>query len=105
MTDRVKKKRDPKTAALAKAILEQYQPESAADMNEALKDIFGPMFEAMLQGELNHHLGYESNDKGVKKDENRRNCYSEKSIKTSYGEVDIKVPRDRDGSFELLLVP
>ena len=43
---------------LARAILEQYQPKSVEDMQDALKDIFGPMFEAMLQGEMNSHLGY-----------------------------------------------
>lgn len=43
------KKQDPKKAALAHAILEQYQPETVSDMQDALKDIFGPMFEAMLQ--------------------------------------------------------
>lgn len=61
------KKRDPKKAALAKAILEAYQPETVEDMNNALKDLLGPMFEAMLKGEMNHHLGYDSNDKGPKK--------------------------------------
>lgn len=53
--------------ALAQAILDAYQPKSAEEMNDALKDLFGPMFEAMLKGELNHHLGYESNDKSQKK--------------------------------------
>lgn len=62
-----RKKRDPKKVALAQAILDAYQPETAEDMNNALKDLFGPMFEAMLQGEMNHHLGYDSNDKGPKK--------------------------------------
>ena len=64
-----RKKRDPKKVALAQAILDAYQPETAEDMNNALKDLFGPMFEAMLQGEMNHHLGYDSNDKGPKKDD------------------------------------
>jgi putative transposase len=41
---------------LARAILEQYQPKSVEDMQDALKDIFGPMFEAMLQGEMNSHF-------------------------------------------------
>lgn len=65
-------------------------------MQNALKDIFGPMFEAMLQGEMNSHLGYESNDHGAKSTDNRRNGYTNKKIKTSSSEVDIKVPRDRD---------
>lgn len=100
-----RKKRDPKKAALAKAILEAYQPETAEDMNNALKDLFGPMFEAMLKGEMNHHLGYDSNDKGPKKDDNRRNGYGTKTLKTSQGEVEIEVPRDRDGSFEPQVIP
>ena len=91
--------------ALAQAILDAYQPETAEDMNNALKDLFGPMFEAMLQGEMNHHLGYDSNDKGPKKDDNRRNGYGKKTLKTTQGEVEIEVPRDRDGSFEPQVVP
>lgn len=55
-------KRDSKKNALAKVILEAYQPETAEDMNNALNDLFGPMFEAMLKGKINHHLGYDSND-------------------------------------------
>lgn len=35
---------------LAQVILDQYQPQSVEDMQDALKDIFGPMFEATLQG-------------------------------------------------------
>ena len=100
-----RKKRDPKKAALAKAILEAYQPETAEDMNNALKDLFGPMFEAMLKGEMNHHLGYDSNDKGPKKDDNRRNGYGTKTLKTSQGEVEIEVPRDRDDLFQPQVIP
>lgn len=100
-----RKKRDPKTVALAQAILDAYQPETAEDMSNALKDLFGPMFESMLQGEMNHHLGYDSNDKGPKKDDNRRNGYGKKTLKTSHGEVEIEVPRDRNGSFEPQIVP
>ena len=48
-----RKKRDLKKVALAQAILDAYQPETAEDMNNALKDLFGPMFETMLQGEMN----------------------------------------------------
>jgi hypothetical protein len=36
------------------------------DMQNALKGIFGPVFESMLKGEMNHHLGYDSNDKTEK---------------------------------------
>ena len=54
-----RKKKTPKpNEQLARAIIEQYQPKSVADMQDALKDIFGPMFEAMLQGEMDCLLGY-----------------------------------------------
>lgn len=90
---------------LVKAILETYQPETAEDVQNALKDIFGPMFEAMLQGEMNNHLGYENNSKEKKTTENRRNGYIDKTVKTSMGEMNISVPRDRDGTFEPIIVP
>lgn len=90
---------------LVKAIIDTYQPETAKDVQDALKDIFGPMFEAMLQGEMNDHLGYENNDKGEKQTQNRRNGYISKNVKTSMGEMKIDVPRDRDGSFEPQIIP
>lgn len=90
---------------LVKAIIDAYQLETAKDVQDALKDIFGPMFEAMLQGEMNSHLGYENNDKGEKQTQNRRNGYISKNVKTSMGEMTIDVPRDRDGSFEPQIVP
>ena len=43
-------KRDPKSVELAQAILEQYRPETKEDVQDAMKDIFGPIFEAMFQG-------------------------------------------------------
>lgn len=54
---------------------------------------------------MNSHLGYENNNHGAKLTSNRRNGYTSKKIKTSSGEVDIKVPRDRDASSEPKLVP
>ena len=90
---------------IAKTILEQYRPTNQEEMQDALKDIFGPMFEAMLQGEMDEHLGYESNDRGAKDTENRRNGYTEKTIKSTMGDIDIRTPRDRDGSFDPRLIP
>lgn len=100
-----RRKRDPKKEALVQEILNQYQPEDVGDMQDALKDIFGPMFEAMLQGEMKEHLGYESNDRQEKEGTNRRNGYSNKTLKTSFGDVPIDVPRDRDASFDPKVIP
>lgn len=99
-----RKKRDPKSVELANRIIAEYAPESVEDMENALKDVFGPMFEAMLQGEMNNHLGYSSNDKSDKTTENRRNGYGNKTLNTTKGNVEINVPRDRDASFEPQLI-
>lgn len=100
-----KQKRDPRTVAIAKAILEQYNCKNVEDMQDAIKDIFGPMFEAMLQGEMDSHLGYESNDHGPKSTENRRNGYNSKTLKSTYGDIPVEVPRDRDASFKPQVIP
>ena len=100
-----KNKRNEVGRAIAQSIIEQYQPQNAQDMQNAIKDIFGPMFEAMLQGAMDDHLGYESNDHGYKATSNRRNGYTNKTLKTTMGDIDIQSPRDRDGSFEPQIVP
>ena len=100
-----KNKRSEASMAIAKEIMEQYQPSSVEEMQDVLKDIFGPMFEAMLQGELDNHLGYEANDHGYKESDNRRNGYAKKTLKSSMGDVEISTPRDRDGSFDPQLIP
>lgn len=100
-----RKNRDTKGAAIAQAILEQYQPQTKEDMQDAIKDIFGPMFEAMLQGEMDGHLGYGANDHGYKETTNRRNGYTHKNVNTAYGEIPVDVPRDRDATFEPQLIP
>ena len=100
-----RKKRNPDAEKLAESILNAYQPESVDDMQDALKEVFGPLFEKMLQGELNNHLGYDAHSKEPKEHDNRRNGYGNKTLKTSFGEVAIDVPRDREASFEPELIP
>lgn len=95
-----RKQRNRKSNALAEMIMNEYDLKSSADVQDALKDVFGPIFEAMLQGEMDNHLGYESNDRVEKETKNRRNGYTKKNVKTTLGEVPIEVPRDRDSSFE-----
>lgn len=106
-TEMAKKKiiHSPESLAVADAIMKAYDPKTAADAQEALKAAFGPIFEALLKGELENHLGYSSNDKSKKDTDNRRNGSSPKTLKTSMGPIDINSPRDRDGSFTPELVP
>lgn len=100
-----RKTENKKAVELAESIIGAYQPETVEDMQNALKEIFGPMFEAMLKGELEHHLGYHANEKAEKETTNRRNGYGTKQLKTSMGEVVIQTPRDREGSFEPNIIP
>lgn len=100
-----KNKRSEASKAIAQTIIDHYQPGNAEEMQNALKDIFGPMFEAMLQGEMDAHLGYEPNDHGYKDTENRRNGYIHKNVKTTYGDIGIDVPRDRDATFKPQAIP
>lgn len=59
--------------------------------------------EKMLEGELDAHLDYKKHQKSS--NPNFRNGTTKKTIKTSYGESQIEVPRDRDGTFEPQIVP
>lgn len=67
---------------------------------EDLKDVFilmvGEMLENGLEGELDDELGYTKYNYRNKEGENSRNGYSKKTLKTSFGETEIKVPRDRE---------
>lgn len=105
MAPKKNSKRSKASMAIAKAIIDEYQPHNAEEMQDALKDIFGPMFEAMLQGEMDSHLGYESNDHGPKSTDNRRNGYISKTLKSTFGDIPIEVPRDRDASFDPQAIP
>ena len=97
--------RNPVAVETANKIIENYKPETIDDINNALKEVFGPIFEAMLQGEMNSHLGYENNAKITKNDINRRNGYSKKTIKMKDGTSEIQIPRDREASFQPQIIP
>ena len=74
------------------------------DLKDVFKMMVGEMLENGLDGELDDELGYTKYDYRNKEGENSRNGYSKKTLKTSFGETEIKVPRDRDGEFETQLV-
>ena len=77
---------------------------SVDDIHELFKEMIGSFVENGLEGELEEELGYSKYDYRNKATDNSRNGYSEKGLRTSFGEVDIKVPRDRKGEFEPELV-
>ena len=83
---------------ISKMLIEEYQPETVQDLQEALKAILGDTMEQMLKAELDEHLDYEYGEKPLSL--NTRNGSSKKTVKSSYGNIDLNIPRDREGSFE-----
>ena len=85
-------------------IMKGLDVKSFDDLKDVFKLMVGEMLENSLEGELDDKLGYTKYDYRNKEGENSRNGYSKKTLKTSFGETEIKVPRDRDGEFEPQLV-
>lgn len=73
------------------------------ELTSFLKEIQKRGIEKMLEGELDGHLDYEKHQKST--GSNARNGHSKKRIKTSFGESEILVPRDREASFNPMIVP
>jgi len=70
------------------------------EVHNALKDLFKRTLQEILKTEMSDHLGYEKNDVRGNNSGNSRNGYSSKIIKTSLGETELEIPRDRNGKFE-----
>lgn len=79
------------------------QFKTGEELNNFLKSIQKRGIEKMLEGELDAHLDYDKHSH--RKEDNSRNGYSKKTIKTSYGDDQIRVPRDRDASYNPMIIP
>jgi len=75
-----------------------------AGVQELFKEMVGTVLENGLEGELDEELGYSRYDYRNKDTDNSRNGYSEKTLKTSMGDLELDVPRDRKGEFEPQIV-
>lgn len=84
-------------------LIEEYNIQTANDIQEALKDLLSGTIQEILEAELDNHLGYESYERSDNPD--YRNGSKSKRLKSSYGEIPIDVPQDRDGDFEPKIVP
>ena len=78
---------------------------STTEVMNAMKSMFGDVLQQVMESELDEKLGYEKsnrmpNDVENEMSKNYRNGYSKKTVKTQLGEVDIKIPRDRNGDYE-----
>jgi len=74
------------------------------DINELFKEMVGSVLENGLDAELEEELGYSKYDYKNRATDNYRNGHSKKTMKISFGDVEIAIPRDRNGEFEPVLV-
>ena len=78
---------------------------SDSPQKSAMRDIMSVLLEWALDEELNEELGYSKYDYRNKETDNSRNGHSKKTMRTSYGDMDIAIPRDRKGVYEPQLIP
>ncbi len=83
-------------------LLQEYDIETAEDIQDALKDLLGGTIKEMMEAEMDDHLGYEKSERSDSDD--YRNGYKQKQVNSSYGPVTIDVPQDRKSTFEPQIV-
>ena len=79
-------------------LLEEYDIQTAEDIQDALKDLLGGTIKEMMEAEMDDHLGYEKSERSDNDD--YRNGYKRKRVNSSYGAMEIEVPQDRKSTFE-----
>lgn len=78
---------------------------STTEIMESMKELFSDVLQQVMEAELEEKLGYEKSERISNNEENccrknYRNGYSKKTVKTQLGEIDVKIPRDRNGEYE-----
>ena len=98
-----RKKRSPEEQARREKIRELLQSSgvsSMEDIQDLFKETIAEFMENGLDAELDEELGYSKYDYRNKNTDNSRNGHSSKTLRTSFGDVEVSVPRDRKGEFE-----
>lgn len=75
-----------------------------AGVQELFKELVGSVLQNGLEGELEEELGYSKYDYRNKETDNSRNGHSEKTVRSSFGDIELSIPRDRRGEYEPQLV-
>ena len=104
-----RKKDTPQKAAL-REMMGNYLKENnvkvkdGTDVNSIMRDMMSIILEGALEQEMDEELGYSKYDYRNKETDNSRNGHSQKTMHTSYGDMEIDIPRDRKGEFEPQIV-
>lgn len=88
---------------LIQGLLQEYEIETAEDIQDALRDLLSGTIQDMLESEMNEHLGYDKYERS--EENNYRNGTKPKTVRSKYGEFKVNVPQDRKSSFEPQIVP
>ena len=84
-------------------LLQEYDIETADDIQEALKDLLSGTIQEMLEAEMEDHLGYAKYERSS--ENNSRNGTKSKRVRSKYGEFEVDVPQDRESTFEPKILP
>ena len=92
-------------AELIKEYVNSQKFSSTTEVMNAMKEMFKDVLQQVMESELENKLGYEKSERIAENSEiavskNYRNGYSQKTVKSQLGEVQIKIPRDRKGEYE-----
>ena len=88
--------------AIIHQLLDEYDIQTAEDIQDALKDLLGGTIKEMMEAEMDDHLGYSKSQRSESDD--YRNGYKSKRVNSSYGSMKIDVPQDRRSTFEPQIV-
>lgn len=91
--------------SIIKEIVKENQFQNVGEVYSYLKDLFKDTIQEMLEAELDESLVYAKNDTQNKNTDNERNGYSQKTVKSQFGELELDIPRDRKAEFEPKIVP
>ncbi|MBQ8039822.1 MAG: IS256 family transposase [Lachnospiraceae bacterium] len=94
------RKLSPERKAFINNLIQHYNPQDAQDVQDMVKDLLGDTLQGMLEAEMDQKLGYSKYDYQNKDTDDSRNGYSKKTVTSSFGQIDLDIPRDRKGEFE-----
>ena len=83
---------------IIQGLLQEYDIETADDIQDALKDLLSGTIQEMLEAEMDDHLGYAKYERSS--EHNSRNGTKSKRVRSKYGEFEVDVPQDREITFE-----
>ncbi|MGE1061516.1 IS256 family transposase [Megasphaera paucivorans] len=85
-------------------LIKERNMKTTSDISAMLKDLFSETMQEMLEAEMDTTLGYGKNENAAKQTDNRRNGHSKKTVVSEYGDTELRIPRDREGEHEPLMV-